>query len=130
VLAAIGKPESVPVLEGALLANDELHSWDAALGLARHPHPSASEALVRALQAANGEFTRIAAADVLGDPSHRAACTALLAQASDHDDEIRYHVLQAIGHAGCLTTKQWRARTRADPSADIRDLPRKLATQR
>jgi hypothetical protein len=130
VLAAIGEPESVAVLEKVLLENGELLSWDAALGLSRHPHPSAEQALIDALREPAGAFARTAAADVLGDPEHRAACPALLAQSRDRDETVRYHMLQAIGHAGCLPAKEWRARTRSDASADIRDLPRKLAAQR
>jgi hypothetical protein len=130
VLAAIGEPDGVPVLEKTLLANDELRSWDAALGLSRHPHPSAKDALTNALRESAGAFTRIAAADLLGAPEHRDACPALLADSRAADENVRYHVLQAIGHAECLPAKEWRARTRADESADIRDLPRKLAEQR
>lgn len=132
VIAALplfGRPESVPLLERIMRTASEPAILSAADALARHPHPSAGEALVRGLRDQRPEMVAAAANGLLtrGD---RQACAALVAVLGHPDAEVRYHVLQAAAGLGCVPEERLTTIGNRDDSEMVRDLARRLTANR
>ena len=110
-LARLGKPESVGALARLVESSSEHVAWEAAQALARHPAPTAREALETAVRSPRRE-TAVAAADALLARGDREACAALKGVLGASDTSVRYHAVQAALALGCLT------------DADLTDLAR------
>jgi HEAT repeats len=125
LLPRFGRAQSIPILEH-LLTGPEATAWAAGQALALHPQAEAGEALVRSL-AHQATAVAVIAADALGTRGDRSMCPALLERIHATDPQVRYHVLQAAGHLGCLPRQRLEALARSDTDADVRDLATRLS---
>jgi HEAT repeat protein len=123
-LADFARSESVPVLARALAAGGS-HADAAARALALHPQESAGQALREALGQTD-PLVRMAAADGLLMRADQADCAALRARLTDPDALVRYHVLQAGAHLGCLDRAVVASIARTDADTDVRNLAAKM----
>lgn len=128
-LPRFGRVESIPVLEETLTQAKQTLSEVAALALARHPHPDAREALLRGLSSSRMESIR-AAADGLMLRGDRSVCEELSRHLDHADSTVRYHVIQAAAHLGCLSLEALTKIGNEDADKDIRGLASSALTKR
>jgi HEAT repeat protein len=121
-LPRFGREESLPVL-AEILGSDSTETilGVAASALARHPHEEGFKILVRGLTLPRAAAV-IAAADGLYTRGDRRACVELAKHLQAGDANVRYHVVQAAAHLGCLGEEELRAIAAQDSDADIRTL--------
>jgi HEAT repeat protein len=120
-LPRFARPDSIPVLEEILAQGQGISCEAAAEALARHQHDGARDALVRALTFPKAESV-VAAADGLmsrGDPT---VCAELVKHLNHGDATVRYHVIKAAWHLGCLSKDALTQVANDDPDSDIREL--------
>jgi HEAT repeat protein len=123
-LPAFGRPESVPVIQRFLDAEDPTCRV-AAEALARHPGSAALDVLLAALTSPTRRTT-VAAADALMTRGDATACSRLREVVGHPDEIVRYHTVQAAGTLGCLGAGELEALAREDASAEIRALAARL----
>ena len=128
LLSRFDRHESIPRLE-RLLSGPEPPAWAAGQALARHSQPAAGEALRRALGHADPKVATIAA-DALGTRGDRGDCAALVVHVQNPDARLRYHVVQAAGHLGCLARADLESLARSDADADVRALATRLLAEK
>ena len=120
-LPRFGRPDSIPVLELILTQGQGIAIEAASLALARHPHNAAREALIRGLTSPNVKSV-VAAADGImsrGDPT---VCNDLAKHLGYGDPIVRYHIIQAAYHLGCLSPEALMIIANDDSDKDIRAL--------
>jgi HEAT repeat protein len=100
LLAKLGSEESVAVLERILLSGSDGSSWYAAQALGMHPHPSARDALARALRSPDARARRHAV-NAFVDQDGAWACEALRALCDDSDSLVREAAEAAVRRVGC-----------------------------
>ena len=126
LLARFGRGDSVPVLAVLLEAMDP-QGMAAARALAAHPDPAALAALRAALR--SGGDRAVLAADALGARGDASACPELEAAATDDDERLRYHAIQAAGALDCLSSARLEEIAASDSDADVRELAGRLSAR-
>ncbi|HLT39793.1 MAG TPA: HEAT repeat domain-containing protein, partial [Enhygromyxa sp.] len=105
LLGQIGDPESVPLLQDALIASIYTVRFEAAMALAAHPDPSAYAALLATL-AHDDPAVKSAAAMGLGRRGDVRACPSLDQLKDDPEMQVRHAVIESLSELGCLDDEQ------------------------